>query len=118
MGDRYRSQMADHEALEREGRAVIVYGFDVSEGFIPQERALFWTRATRDEAALFRLRQQMEHGDWRDFVEYTATANSVTPEADEWRAWMLDAAVEWLAGFDFVGDGDDFELRKYEAVVR
>ena len=28
--------------------------------------------------------------------------------------WSKPHSVEWLLGFDFIGDGSDFEIRRFE----
>jgi hypothetical protein len=98
----------------------VVDGYEVSEGFIPQERELFWVVADRDAAAESVLRHEVTRRDWRDFVVTTASANFVDAETPSgWRErWSSSDAATWLVAFNYVSDGDDFELRLFEAVIR
>ena len=97
----------------------VVFGFEVSEGLIPQGPDLFATQEARERAIRRLLEGELADRDWRDLVAGTASANYV--EADlpvDWRAeWDESRSLEWLLGFDFIGDGDDFELRCFDTVV-
>ena len=102
-----------------EPRAPVVFGFEVSEGLIPQGPELFATPPSRDRAIRRFLEHELAQRDWRDLVAGTASANYV--EADlpgDWRiAWNESRSLEWLLGFDFIGDGVDFEIRRFEAGI-
>jgi hypothetical protein len=95
---------------------MLVYGFEISEGLIPQGPALFATEASRDKAFRDLLQDRLRDDDWRDLVAATAEGNYVEQElpADWASLWDERTAVEWLLGFSFVGNGDDFELRSFE----
>lgn len=105
--------------IKRSPSPVLVYGFEVSEGLIPQERGLFWRPETRDAEAESILQLETMRRDWRDLVAYTASANLVESELPpEWDSvWSSEAALLWLTQFDYVGDGADFEMRKFEGLV-
>lgn len=96
-----------------------VYGFELSEGLIPQGPVLFGTESTRDEALRQFLEGAMVQRNWADLVWATATANYVEHELPPaWRSsWDQTQAIDWLLSFDFVGDGSDFEVRRFEAFV-
>jgi hypothetical protein len=98
---------------------IVVFGFDVSEGCIPQERGLFWNPDKRDAEARSIVVDQTQHTDWRNLVAYTAAANFVEQELPpDWApVWTSEEAIAWVVQFDFAGDGDDFEIRKFEATV-
>jgi hypothetical protein len=98
---------------------MLVFGFEISEGLIPQGPALFATEASRDAALREVLLDRLHDEDWRDLVEATAEANHVEQElpADWMSQWDESTATEWLVGFSFVGNGNDFELRSFEADV-
>jgi hypothetical protein len=98
---------------------MLVYGFEASEGLIPQGPELFTTEASRDAALKGVLQSRLLREDWRDLVQATAEANYVERDlpADWAFRWDEGAAAEWLLGFSFVGNGDDFEIRTVEANV-
>jgi hypothetical protein len=99
---------------------MLVFGFEVSEGLIPQGPALFATEASRDAGVREVLQRRLRDEDWRDVVQATAEANFVEgnlPEVWESR-WTEQEAVEWLLGFSFVGNGDEFELRSFETALQ
>lgn len=116
-----RSGVARSEdpAVTRAEMPVVVFGFEVSEGCIPEERGLFWNPDKRDAEARSIVEQQAQHTDWRDLVVYTAAANFVEQELPhDWdTVWTSSDAIAWVVQFDFAGDGDDFEIRKFEARV-
>jgi len=97
----------------------VVFGFEVSEGLIPQGPDLFSTQEARDRAIRRFLEIQLVDRDWRDLVAGTASANYVEAELPEdWRiAWDESRSLDWLLGFDFIGDGDDFEIRRFETGI-
>jgi hypothetical protein len=107
-------QPYDHEAQER-----VVFGFEVSEGLIPQRPELFTSPDPRDQALKQLLKLEFGHRDWRDLVAGTASANYVETELPEdWQdTWDESQSLEWLLGFDLVGDGDDFEIRRFETSI-
>lgn len=98
---------------------MLVFGFEISEGLIPQGPVLFATETSRDAALKEVLQDRLLDEDWRDLVEATAEANYVEPELpSDWTSrWEERTAIEWLLGFSFVGNGDDFELRSFEVDV-
>jgi hypothetical protein len=97
----------------------VVFGFQVSEGLIPQVPDLFATIEGRDQTMRRFLEVELRRRDWRDLVAGTASANYVEADLPEdWRnAWNESRALEWIRGFDFIGDGDDFEIRSFETGI-
>lgn len=102
-----------------EPRKQPVFGFQVSEGLIPQVPDLFATIEGRDHAMRRFLEGELGRRDWRDLVAGTASANYV--EADlpaDWRdEWTSSRSLDWLEGYDFIGDGDDLEIRRFETSI-
>jgi hypothetical protein len=98
---------------------MLVYGFEISEGLIPQGPVLFATEASRDATLRQVLQDRLRHEEWSDLVEATAEANLARQELPAaWASsWDALAAVEWLLGFSVIGNGDDFELRSFETEV-
>lgn len=103
----------------QESRVLTVRGFEVSEGLIPQGPDLFASEARRDQALRQFLEHEMTNRDWRNFMMATATGNYVEGELPpNWReTWDRSQALEWLLGFDFISDGDGFEVRSFDASV-
>jgi len=103
----------------QESRALTVYGFEVSEGLIPQGPDLFASESRRDQMLRQFLEHEMTNRDWQSFVMATASGNYLEGELPpNWReTWDRSQALEWLLGFDFIGSGDDFEIRSFEATV-
>lgn len=62
------------------------------------------------------LEDALLHRDWRDLVNATASANYVEDDLPgDWETtWNKPHSVEWLLGFDFIGDGSDLEIRRFE----
>jgi hypothetical protein len=107
------------EPSNEESCELPVFGFQVSEGLIPQIPDLFATMEGRDRAMRKFLEGELGQRDWRDLVAATASANYV--EADlpaDWRdAWTASRSLEWFEGYDFIGDGDDLEIRRFETSI-
>ena len=106
-----------------ETRAVLtLYGFEVSEGLIPQGPSLFVTERERDEglrAFLAHVLEERNWTDWRDLVLATAEGNYVEDDLPVGWAedWGQPEAMDWLLGFDFISDGDRVEIRRFETGV-
>jgi mRNA-degrading endonuclease YafQ of YafQ-DinJ toxin-antitoxin module len=98
---------------------MLVFGFEVSQGLIPQGPVLFLTETSRDAAFRDILQERLRNEDWRDLIQATAEGNFVEHElpADWTSRWDMRTAIDWLLGFSFIGNGDDFELRSFEAEV-
>ncbi len=111
--------VADLMAPSIDGSSTTVYGFEVSEGLIPQGPNLFASREVRNETLRRLLEAEMTHRDWRDLVSATAAGNYVENDLpSNWQEmWTDSVGLEWLLGFNFVGDGDDFEIRCFETAI-
>lgn len=107
------------EPSNEEPRGTVVFGFQVSEGLIPQVPDLFATMEGRDRAMRKFLEGALGHRDLRELVAATASANYVEADLPEdWRdAWTASRSLEWLEGYDFIGDGDDLEIRRFETSI-
>ena len=99
--------------------APTLYGFEVSEGLIPQGPVLFFARVERDAELRRLLERELVYREWPDLVRATANGNYVDNELPSgWQdSWDLTHAIKWLTGFDFIGNGDDFEIRSFETGV-
>ena len=97
----------------------IVYGFEVSEGGIPQSPDVFGLELARDQALREVIQDELSRGDWRHFVSATAEGNYVEAEMpSDWReTWNQWQALAWLLGFDFISDGDKLEVRRFETAI-
>jgi hypothetical protein len=93
-----------------------IFGYEISEGLIPQGPVLFASSDSRDEDHRLTLAREISHRDWKDFVAATAESNYVEGDLpDGWHdLWSEDQAIDWLLGFDYVTNGDSFELRRFE----
>jgi hypothetical protein len=107
------------ETSEVQAPEATLYGFEVSEGLIPQGPELFRTEEARDLALRQYLEREITHRDWRDLVWGTAQGNYANNELPaSWRgSWTESRALTWLLGFGFIGDGDRFEIRCFETTV-
>lgn len=107
------------EPSDDEPRDQLVFGFEVSEGLIPQGPQLFALEEARDQAIGRFLERELGRRDWRDLVTGTAFANYVDADLpSDWRvAWDESRSLNWLLGFDFIGDGDNFEIRRFETGI-
>jgi hypothetical protein len=107
-------------SLHERASEQIAYGFEVSEGLIPQGPDLFSTESTCGAALRGYWEHQLNVRDWRDLVAATAVGNYVDGELPlAWQeTWDAAHALKWLLGFDFVTDGDDFELRRFETSLQ
>lgn len=98
-----------------------VFGFEISEGLIPQGPILLHTKRDRDEELRAHLQQVVDRPrvDWREIVRATAEGNYVHNELPVgWdREWSQAEGIDWLLGFDFISDGDRIEIRRFEAEV-
>ena len=123
---RYRVRGGEEEAEAHRAKIVaaastapmsgsqIVYGFEVSEGGIPQGPDLYTVDAVRDRA-LREFVEEMSRDNWKDFVTASADGNYVEGELPpNWRErWDQRQAIDWLLGFDFISDGDNLEIRRF-----
>lgn len=107
------------ETSEVQAPAATLYGFEVSEGLIPQGPVLFLSRIERNAELRRLLERELAHREWPDLVQATASGNYVDDELPlGWQdSWDPGQAIEWLTGFDFIGNGDDFEIRSFETGV-
>jgi hypothetical protein len=107
------------EPSNEEPRERMVFGFVVSEGLIPQVPELFSTQDARDQTLRGVLESELEHRDWRDLVSGTASANYIEGDLPvNWQTqWDESRSLEWVMGFDFIGDGANFEIRRFETGI-
>ena len=97
-----------------------MFGFQVSEGLIPQVPDLFATMEGRDRTMRRFLEVELRRRDWRDLVAPgPLPANYVEADLPEgWRdEWTVSRSLDWLEGYDFIGDGDDLEIRRFETPI-
>ena len=96
-----------------------IYGFELSEGGIPHGPDLYALEAARDQALRYLLQGELLRGDWRQFVNATAGGNYSEAELpSDWPVrWDPVRALDWLLSFDFISDGDDFEVRSFQTTV-
>jgi hypothetical protein len=106
------------EPSSEEPIGTVAFGFQVSEGLIPQVPDLYAAMEGRDRALRTFLEDELGHRDWRDLVAATASANYVDADLPrDWQVWNESQALEWLLGFDFISDGDDLEIRRFETAI-
>ena len=107
------------ETSEVQAPAATLYGFEVSKGLIPQGPVLFLSLIERNAELRRLLERELAHREWPDLVQATASGNYVDDELPlGWQdSWDPGQAIEWLTGFDFIGNGDDFEIRSFETGV-
>lgn len=103
----------------RSSASSTIYGFEEVMGLIPQGPLLFSTEEARDSALRDLLEDRLTHGDWRAFVQATAEGNYLNsdPQGDWDASWTERKALEWLLGFDYIADGDDLEIRRFETSI-
>ena len=107
-----------HETPDVPAAAVTLYGFEVSEGLIPQGPVMFFSRGQRDAELRRLLERELVHREWPDLVRATANGNFADDELpSDWLHWDQTQAIGWLNGFSFIGNGDDFEIRSFETGV-
>jgi hypothetical protein len=115
----HRSKVVAGPTSSTLARPQHVFGYEISEGLIPQEPSLFGTAASRDEDLKLTFTREVAGRDWRDFVAATAESNYVEEDLpNHWYdVWEESHAVDWLLGFDYITNGDSFEIRRFETDI-
>jgi len=115
----HRSKIVAGPDALTSGGPLRVFGYEVSEGLIPQGPILFRMEPSRDNDLKPTLTREVAGRDWRDFVAATAESNYVEDDLPKhwYDVWDESHAVDWLLGFDYITNGDSFEIRRFETEI-
>jgi hypothetical protein len=107
------------EPTDEGSREQTVFGFQVSERFIPQGPELFSSEESHDQAPRSVLETELGHRDWRDLVSGTDSANTPMPIFPRTGEPHGTSHPPWNGSWGSTSSatGADFEIRRFDVGV-